>query len=106
MMADMKKLRPATVRVDEGYLRAPAAAEFLGVSLGTLAQWRHHKRYPIPFIRIGRGERGGRCFYRKRDLVKFMESRPEASRSTASRPEAGLLRYMESRRVSAEAELR
>jgi excisionase family DNA binding protein len=32
-------------------------AKLLRVSHGTLAQWRHHKRYPLPFIKIGRAVR-------------------------------------------------
>ena len=79
----MKKLRPATVRADEGYLQGPAAAAFLGVSPGTLAQWRFHKRYPLPSFRIGRGERGGRTFYRKADLLRFMESHRVAGNAEA-----------------------
>ena len=29
----------------------------LRVSVGTLAQWRHHKRYSLPFVKIGRAVR-------------------------------------------------
>ena len=77
------KLPPTTVRDNEGYLAAPAAARFLGMSLGTLGQWRFHKRYPIPYVRLGRGKRGGRCFYRKSDLVKFMETHVMAGNGEA-----------------------
>ena len=70
----MKQLLRATVRDDEGYLAAPAAAVFIGFAPGTLAQHRFHGRYKIPYIRIGTGRRGGRCFYRKRDLIAFMEA--------------------------------
>lgn len=29
----------------------------LRVSVGTLAQWRHHKRYSLAFVKIGRAVR-------------------------------------------------
>ncbi len=65
-------------REHEGYLPARAAAEFLGVQPATLAQWRHHKRYDLKVIRLGRGRRGGRCYYKLSDLRRFMESRASA----------------------------
>jgi excisionase family DNA binding protein len=46
------------------------AAEFLGVSPGTLPIWRHHARYPLPYIKIGRLVR-----YSEEDLLAWMESR-------------------------------
>lgn len=58
----------------DGYLNAHEAAAFLGVTIGTLAQWRHHNRYKLPAFRLGTGKRGGRCFYRRRDLIAFMEA--------------------------------
>lgn len=30
------------------------AAEFLGVTVGTLQVWRTTKRYPLPYLKIGR----------------------------------------------------
>lgn len=45
------------------------AAEFLGVTIGTLAVWRCTKRYPLPFIKIGR-----RVKYRIADLNQFIEN--------------------------------
>jgi excisionase family DNA binding protein len=46
------------------------AAEYLGVSVGTLEVWRCTKRYPLPFIKVGRLVK-----YRKSDLDAFLESR-------------------------------
>jgi excisionase family DNA binding protein len=46
------------------------AADFLGVSEGTLAVWRCVNRYPLPYIRIGRNVR-----YDAADLVEWLESR-------------------------------
>ncbi len=47
------------------------AAAYLGLrNVGTLAVWRSTKRYPIPFIRIGRSIR-----YRREELDKFLASR-------------------------------
>lgn len=57
----------------DGFVSSREAADFLGVTLGTLAQWRHHNRYALHAFRLGGGKRGGRCYYRRRDLVAFME---------------------------------
>jgi excisionase family DNA binding protein len=46
------------------------AAEFLGISKETLAMWRCTKRYPLPYIKVGRLVR-----YREADLAAFLESR-------------------------------
>jgi excisionase family DNA binding protein len=46
------------------------AADFLGVSAGTLAVWRCISKYPLPFIKIGRNVR-----YQESDLLAWMESR-------------------------------
>jgi excisionase family DNA binding protein len=46
------------------------AADYLGVSVGTLEVWRCNKRYPLPFIKVGRLVK-----YRKSDLDAFLESR-------------------------------
>ena len=46
------------------------AAEILGVREETLAVWRCTKRYPLPYIKIGR-----KVFYRGKDLENFIESR-------------------------------
>lgn len=44
-------------------------AEELQVTVGTLAVWRATKRYPLPWIKIGR-----RVFYRRRDVETFIEN--------------------------------
>jgi len=49
------------------------AAEYLDVTVGTLAQWRHHKRYPLKYIRVGR-----KIAYRVRDLEQFLDSRTQS----------------------------
>lgn len=45
------------------------AAEFLGVSKGTLEIWASTKRYNLPFIKIGRLAK-----YRLTDLQEFVNS--------------------------------
>ncbi|OAI12973.1 excisionase [Methylomonas koyamae] len=47
-----------------------AAAEYLGISTGTLDVWRSTKRYAIPFIKVGRLVK-----YRQSALDAFLESR-------------------------------
>jgi hypothetical protein len=47
-----------------------AAAEFLQVKPGTLQVWRSTRRYPLPFVKIGRKVR-----YRMSDLQAFVNAR-------------------------------
>lgn len=46
------------------------AAEYLGVASNSLAVWRTTKRYPIPYVKVGRLVK-----YRLSDLETFLESR-------------------------------
>lgn len=52
------------------------AAKFLQVKPNTLTNWRCTKRYPIPYIKVGRCVR-----YRVSDLLQFMESNRVGSES-------------------------
>jgi excisionase family DNA binding protein len=56
-------VKPRLLTTDE-------AAEFLGVSAGTLAVWRCVSRYPLPYIKIGHNVR-----YDEADLAAWIESR-------------------------------
>ncbi|GEM78501.1 helix-turn-helix domain-containing protein [Vibrio breoganii] len=47
-----------------------AAAEYLGVTEGTLAVWASTGRYQLPFIKVGR-----KVFYTLKDLDAFIEGR-------------------------------
>ncbi|MGZ8927660.1 MAG: helix-turn-helix domain-containing protein [Methylobacter sp.] len=51
-------------------LTTKQAAEYLGVTVGTLEVWRCTKRYNIQFIRVGRLVK-----YRKSALDAFLEAR-------------------------------
>ena len=44
------------------------AANFLGLSEGTLAVWKVTKRYPLPLIKVGRLVK-----YRESDLIQFLD---------------------------------
>lgn len=46
------------------------AADFLGISPGTLVVWRCEKRYSVPYLKVGR-----KVLYDVDDLVAFLESR-------------------------------
>ena len=46
------------------------AAEILGVTPGTLSVWRCTRRYPLPYVKVGRAVR-----YRLADLEKFLSDR-------------------------------
>lgn len=45
------------------------AANILGIREETLAVWRCTKRYPLPYIKIGR-----KVFYRGEDLKNFIDA--------------------------------
>ena len=47
-----------------------AAADYLGIKGHTLEIWRMTRRYPLPFVRIGR-----RVKYRQADLDAFISAR-------------------------------
>ena len=47
-----------------------AAAEYLGISAGTLDVWRSTKRYAIPYVKVGRLVK-----YRQSALDAFLASR-------------------------------
>lgn len=51
-------------------LNRKMAAEYLGVTEGTLAVWASTGRYKLPFIKVGR-----KVFYTVADLDAFLESR-------------------------------
>lgn len=59
-----------SIAVKPKLLTTEEAAEFLGVSAGTLAVWRCLARYRLPFVKIGRNVR-----YDEADLREWMESR-------------------------------
>jgi predicted DNA-binding transcriptional regulator AlpA len=46
------------------------AAEILGITAGTLSVWRCTRRYPLPYVKVGRAVR-----YRLSDLEAYMQSR-------------------------------
>jgi excisionase family DNA binding protein len=46
------------------------AAKFLGLSRGTLEVWACTKRYPLPYVKVGRLVK-----YRLSDLQAFLDSR-------------------------------
>jgi excisionase family DNA binding protein len=46
------------------------AAEYLGVQVATLSIWRCTKRYPLPYIKVGRLVR-----YKRSDLDLFLAAR-------------------------------
>lgn len=51
-------------------LKPEITANILGVDVKTLAVWRCTKRYPLPWVRVGRN-----VMYRPEDVQAFIESR-------------------------------
>jgi hypothetical protein len=48
-------------------LKPAIAAGRMKVAVGTLSQWRHHRRYALKFVRVGR-----RIFYRAADVEQWI----------------------------------
>ena len=61
---------PAVIRDAARLVDEKIAAEILGVTAGTLSVWRCTRRYPLPYVKVGRAVR-----YRLSDLEAFMQSR-------------------------------
>lgn len=59
--------RPSNLAAMPAHVGPADAAKYLGVSEQTLAIWRCTKRYPLPYIKIGRLVR-----YRLSDLEAFL----------------------------------
>ena len=51
-------------------LKPETTAGILGVDVKTLAVWRCTKRYPLPWVRVGRN-----VMYKPEDVQAFIESR-------------------------------
>jgi predicted DNA-binding transcriptional regulator AlpA len=61
----------ATVaRIPDPLLNEQQAADILSTKPGTLQVWRSTKRYPLPYVKIGRLVR-----YRKSDVEAFLVAR-------------------------------
>lgn len=65
---------PQSILTGEELLNEAAVAEMLDVTTGTLQVWRSTKRYPLPYVKIGRNVR-----YPRSGVVKFIESRTVAA---------------------------
>ena len=60
----------ATATLSSDLLTREEAASYLGVKVGTLANWTTTGRYSLPMVKIGRLAK-----YRRRDLDSFIERR-------------------------------
>lgn len=59
-------------------LTRPEAAKYLGIKPQTLSVWACTKRYPLPFVKVGRSVR-----YRVSDLEKFIQARTVCAEACA-----------------------
>jgi predicted DNA-binding transcriptional regulator AlpA len=75
-------MMPNPSQPEDSVLVEAAAAEFLGLSVRTLQQWRVSGRGP-QFLKMGRSVR-----YRKSQLVRFLEICSAGSTAEASMREA------------------
>lgn len=63
-------IHPLLRKTGERLLDEREAAELLSVKPGTLAVWRSTKRYPLPYVCVGRSIR-----YTESGLLAFIASR-------------------------------
>ena len=75
----MRKNMESLARPRRDLLSAPEVADLLGVSVSTLAIWRCTKRYPLPYLKVGRLVR-----YRRADIDKFLVQRTKNTQSEIS----------------------
>jgi hypothetical protein len=66
---------------DDDLITADVAAPAVKSTPGTLAIWRSTKRYPLPYVRLGR-----RVYYRVSDIRRFIESRFQSGTSESLSP--------------------
>lgn len=57
----------------------PEAAAYLRVKPETLAAWAHHRRYPLPFVKLGR-----RVVYKKTDLDQFIDRQRQGAETVTA----------------------
>lgn len=60
----------ANTMTQDKLLSRQQAAEFLGVTKGTLEVWACTKRYNLPYVKVGKLVK-----YRQSDLIKFLDGR-------------------------------
>lgn len=70
MTVSATSVRASVARLVCPTLDSEQSAEYIGVTAGTLNVWRCTKRYPLPYIKVGRKVR-----YRLSDLDAFLASR-------------------------------
>lgn len=58
------------MRNEQCLMSRKEAAQYLGFSYQTLAEWACEKTYPLKYVKFGRDVR-----YRKKDLDSFIEER-------------------------------
>lgn len=66
----VKPTTPKPAATNDAILDNAAAAEYLGISTGTLDVWRSTGRYAIPYVKVGRLVK-----YRQSALDAFLQSR-------------------------------
>ncbi len=72
-LGTLRKLDIVGIKGRTSVLLTPVeAARILHTTAGTLAVWRSKKRYPLPFVRVGR-----RVYYRLQDVEKFISLRTD-----------------------------
>ena len=62
------------IQVQSELLTPQEASGYMGLTIGTLANWRNLKRYDLPFIKIGKR---GYVRYRRSDIDGFLERNTE-----------------------------
>jgi excisionase family DNA binding protein len=82
-MTTRQAISPAAVRAADPLLDRAKAADYLGVSRGTLEVWASTGRWNLPFIKVG-----ARAKYRLSDLDAWLRRRSRCGHTDAAPPEA------------------
>jgi len=76
IMTSRNTLSSLLTKPSDPLFTTPEAAEYIGVTEGTLQTWRCIGRYDIPFVKVGRLVR-----YRKSALDAFLERHTHGGQS-------------------------
>ena len=67
-----------TTAIASALLTRKEAAAYLHIKPQTLAVWATERRYPLPYVKVGRAVR-----YKRTDLARFLVSRTVGEHSAA-----------------------
>ena len=78
-----QKITPSELTPEMTLVGPRDTAAILQTTEGTLAQWRHTKAVPLPFVKLG-----AKVLYRLSDIKKFIEAQIQSGTSEPASPQA------------------